>query len=587
MSNIAEFSVREMGNMEQTTMDQTLGTKWFKFYTKVRPWLACFSALVVLFDFIEYTDTYLNHWWLLLHLAVAVACPVLGFMVAKRAKGDYKAFVGFVKKVLAFETVQLAYQQAITQYVETFDITIAVLVFGVILLLGYLLWYKLNVKYFEKRIPAPAAAEEAGIYSAQGYESHTQSAGGNPELPVKKKGIGKTVLIVIGIILGTFLLIGLLGDEEKSETPEPSQSQQDTATQENSGGQDKVKPDTQDSQQGSNTQTGMDEGIMSAEDIYTTLLPSVVEIYGESETMVSTGTGFFMDAKGTVVTNYHVIEGCQWAQITTEDGAVYDVVAVLGYDAQRDIAILSTNCLRSTPVSVRTTEVKTGETVYAIGSSLGLTGSLSDGLISAVGREVEGYEYIQTTAPISSGNSGGPLVDQKGQVVGIVCASFVDGQNLNLAIPIGDYNGIPKDQNVTLEELFPAGQWSEETASGVEWITNWFFQYYDEGECYVLLFGLEDIHEKPLTAEGTVEAWIMNDDEEMVYDEIHTFTPANFEEWIYDETEELYLATIYIPTESIQAGSTPFGTVYLEVYGEDFAFDICTEVVDCLPVANP
>ena len=159
---------------------------------------------------------------------------------------------------------------------------------------------------------------------------------------------------------------------------------------------------------------------LSAEEIYNKISPSVVEIYAESATESSTGTGFFLDDKGTVVTNYHVIEDCQTAKITLANGSSYQVTAVKGYDANRDIAILSTKCTTSTPLLIRKTSVNTGEKVYAIGSSLGLTGSLSDGIISAVNREVEGNTYIQTTAPISQGNSGGPLVDAQGQVVGIV-----------------------------------------------------------------------------------------------------------------------------------------------------------------------
>ena len=91
---------------------------------------------------------------------------------------------------------------------------------------------------------------------------------------------------------------------------------------------------------------------------------------------------------------------------------------------EKDIAILETSCTISTPLEFRESAVKTGETVYAIGSSLGLTGSLSNGIISSAEREVDGNTYIQTTAPISSGNSGGPLIDEYGKVVGITTASF-------------------------------------------------------------------------------------------------------------------------------------------------------------------
>lgn len=325
---------------------------------------------------------------------------------------------------------------------------------------------------------------------------------------------------------------------------------------------------------------GNSNTLLSAEEIYIKISPSVVEVIAESATETSTGTGFFFDNKGTIITNYHVIEGCQKAKIVLTNGTTYKVTAVLGYDANRDIAILATTCKQSTPLTIRTASVKTGEKVYAIGSSLGLTGSLSDGIISAVNREVEGYTYIQTTAPISHGNSGGPLVDSKGQVVGIVCASFTDGQNLNLAIPIADVNRISLNNSIALDRLFP------EAKREVEWISDWRFQYYTDEDTYVLLFQLADKNEVPMSASGTVEIRIVNDDNVTVYSKTHTFTAADFEEWIYDDTDEKYLATVYISPQSITKGSTEYGTLYFEVYGDGYSFEECTESVFDLPVST-
>ena len=319
---------------------------------------------------------------------------------------------------------------------------------------------------------------------------------------------------------------------------------------------------------------------LSAEEIYTQIFPSVVEIEAESSTFVSTGTGFFFDENGTVITNYHVIEDCQSAEITLSDGATYTVTAVLGWDSNKDIAILATNCKTSIPLSIRSTPVKTGETVYALGSSLGLTGSLSDGIISAVDREVGGNAYIQTTAPISQGNSGGPLVDSKGAVVGIVCASISEGQNLNLAIPIAEINGISQDNKMTLQQLFPQAK------QEVEWISDWRFLYYAEEDTYVLLFQLSDKDEVPMSATGVVDIRIVNDENVTVYEKTHNFSPADFEEWIYDDTDEMYLATIYISPQSIAKGSTEFGTVYFEVLGMTYGFDETSIEVFDLPTSS-
>lgn len=319
---------------------------------------------------------------------------------------------------------------------------------------------------------------------------------------------------------------------------------------------------------------------LSAEDIYTKISPSVVEIVAESSTEISTGTGFFYDNKGTVITNYHVIENCQKAEIIIGNGSKFEVTSVLGYDADRDIAILSTNCKFSKPLSIRSTTVKTGEKVYAIGSSLGLTGSLSDGIISAVNRIVEGNVYIQTTAPISKGNSGGPLVDADGKVVGIICASFTDGQNLNLAIPIDASKRISTNNPITLEELFP------EPVQEVEWISDWRFLYYADEDTYVLLFQLADKDEIPMSASGTAKIRIVNNDNVTVYNKTHDFTAENFEEWIYNDTDEMYLAAIYISPQSIINGSTKYGTVYFEVSGNGYRFEECTATAVDLPTGT-
>lgn len=139
--------------MDNTKTSHHLGTKWFTFYTKIRPWLACLMFLPVLVDFVEYSATYLSLWWLLLSFAASVTQCVLSVMVFIKSRGDYVEFVRFVKNVLLFETIAIPYQQGVQQYVNNnFDIGIALVVFVIILILSFFLWYRLNIKYFEKRI---------------------------------------------------------------------------------------------------------------------------------------------------------------------------------------------------------------------------------------------------------------------------------------------------------------------------------------------------------------------------------------------------------------------------------------------------
>jgi hypothetical protein len=161
------------------------------------------------------------------------------------------------------------------------------------------------------------------------------------------------------------------------------------------------------------------QNALSAEDIYYRYAGSVVEVTAETAGATMTGTGFFCDEKGTIITNYHVIETCASAYITLPNGKTYDVIEVMGHSVEKDVAILSTECPESTPLSFRTTSIMTGEKVFAIGSSLGLTSTLSEGIVSCAQRLFYDDVYIQTTAPISPGNSGGPLFDKYGNVIGI------------------------------------------------------------------------------------------------------------------------------------------------------------------------
>lgn len=193
---------------------------------------------------------------------------------------------------------------------------------------------------------------------------------------------------------------------------------------------------------------------LSAEEVFDLIAPCTVEINGEGVAFSSTGTGSFIDDNGTIVTNYHVIESCLSINVTTIDGDIHTVESILGVDKDRDIAILKINYQNKSFVKIKNDEIRTGEKVYTLGSSLGLTGTFSEGIISSSSREIDGYEFIQITAPISSGNSGGPLVDEYGNVIGITTGAFTEGQNLNLAIPIETIYQIDRSKKYSVNELF-------------------------------------------------------------------------------------------------------------------------------------
>jgi S1-C subfamily serine protease len=153
------------------------------------------------------------------------------------------------------------------------------------------------------------------------------------------------------------------------------------------------------------------------------------------KTDVSQGTGFIIDEDGYVVTNAHVMEGAKAAAVITYDGEQHSV-ALTGTDTQMDIALLKIAGTYEKLALGDSDDVSVGEKVIAIGNPLGLQFSVSEGIISAIHREgVNGLEaYIQTDAALNPGNSGGPLIDKQGEVVGINNFKIGEGENLGFAL---------------------------------------------------------------------------------------------------------------------------------------------------------
>jgi len=167
--------------------------------------------------------------------------------------------------------------------------------------------------------------------------------------------------------------------------------------------------------------------------------PSVVAIatYDASGEALMTGSGFFL-RPGQVVTNLHVIRGAVRAEIKTLDGKgkVFPINGTIAIDEEGDLALLSVDTPTERP---RSTELASelpdeGEPIFVIGNPLKLEGSVSDGIVSAVREVPNSYRIIQITAPISHGNSGSPVFNWKGQVLGVVTIKVTNGQNINLAI---------------------------------------------------------------------------------------------------------------------------------------------------------
>jgi serine protease Do len=144
----------------------------------------------------------------------------------------------------------------------------------------------------------------------------------------------------------------------------------------------------------------------------------------EEQRVRALGSGFIVDSAGYVVTNHHVIDGANKIKVSLKDGTEYPA-RLIGSDADTDVAVIKIEASKPLPVAKvgDSSKVRTGEWVVAIGAPFDLSQSVTAGIISATGRVVENVgmfnDYLQTDAAINRGNSGGPLVNMSGEVVGI------------------------------------------------------------------------------------------------------------------------------------------------------------------------
>ena len=166
----------------------------------------------------------------------------------------------------------------------------------------------------------------------------------------------------------------------------------------------------------------------------------MIRIYDRNSECIGTGSGVIIDNKGLIVTNFHVIADALYYGVIfegPEESHEYETYTIINADPERDLALIKIH-LETTPVEIDDIgDVIRGQKVVAIGSPLGLMNTVSDGIVSGF-RKYRVYDYIQTTAPISPGSSGGALLNMHGELIGVTSCGYIDGQNINLAIPSKD-----------------------------------------------------------------------------------------------------------------------------------------------------
>jgi len=184
----------------------------------------------------------------------------------------------------------------------------------------------------------------------------------------------------------------------------------------------------------------------------------LLEVYDDAGQLTATGSGFIIDDGKTLATNYHVIEDAYSVRAISTDGGKSDISILLAYDDVADLALLKfENPTELSSLTLADSDhAAQGDNVYAIGYPLGVANTMSEGIISSRYIDEAGTDILQTTAAISSGSSGGALLDENGEVIGIISASYIDGQNMNLAISSNELKVFlsSKSQITTLSERY-------------------------------------------------------------------------------------------------------------------------------------
>ena len=208
--------------------------------------------------------------------------------------------------------------------------------------------------------------------------------------------------------------------------------------------------------QGGQLRLTRDHGdVLTAQEIYRQVNPSVVTVMANLGGSMSVGTGVIFSEDGYIVTNYHVLEGGSECYISLDTGGMFEARYV-GGDAANDLAVLKIDGMDLPTAEFGDSDLLTvGDKVYAIGNPLGveLRGTLTDGIVSAINRDVwvddRTMTLIQTNAALNSGNSGGPLINEFGQVVGInvikMTSRYSNVEGLGFAIPTASMQRIVND----------------------------------------------------------------------------------------------------------------------------------------------
>ncbi|MBQ1351102.1 MAG: trypsin-like peptidase domain-containing protein [Oscillospiraceae bacterium] len=277
------------------------------------------------------------------------------------------------------------------------------------------------------------------------WDGADQTQGGHQNRPVKKKRAGR----VVALALAGAIVLGVAGGGIAYfiANREPQK-----ATTLQVGSREPIQLNTM------RVDTGKK---LTLPEVYAANVNSTVgistevtttNVFGQRVSGVAAGSGFILTEDGYILTNYHVVSGAQSIQVTMYDETKYSA-QLAGYDEDNDIAVLKVEATGLQPVILGdSSQMNVGEAVMAIGNPLGeLTFTYTTGIISALNRSVTvsgtSYNMIQTDCAINEGNSGGPLFNEYGEVIGIVSAKYASSEieGLGFAIPINNVLELVQD----------------------------------------------------------------------------------------------------------------------------------------------
>ena len=282
-----------------------------------------------------------------------------------------------------------------------------------------------------------------------------------PKTPKERKGMRRaiSVLLVLALVLGSCGATAVLMNQYwKKEMQALTQQMNDKISA--------VQKETSKQSAGAAGKPLASGEYLTPGQVYERNVNAVVAItvqiegyddYGRATSGIASGTGFFITADGYVVTNYHVIEGGTEVTVTTHNDEEYSA-EIVGYEANNDLAVLKVEGEDLPYVTLgKSADLLVGDQVVAIGNVLStFASSLTVGYVSGVDRVVDtegtAMNMIQTDVAINSGNSGGPLFNMKGEVVGITTAKFSGNsssgasiEGIGFAIPMDDVAGMIED----------------------------------------------------------------------------------------------------------------------------------------------